>query len=146
MSIENSLSRIAEALECIAKNVSRVPVVTVETVATPSVAPVAVPEKAKPKTVEVVSPDTGMTQVITQTMPPVVMVQATPAVVETTTDCPIKDAASLMDFVMTCYKKDPKQGAKIQPLLQSIGCGAINEVKPAQYAAIYAGLVELGLV
>ena len=138
MSIENSLSRIAEALECIAKNVSRVPVVTVETVATPSVAPVAVPVPApvveKPAKVVPVAEVVAVVETITA------------PVVETITDCPIKDAAGLMDFVMTCYKKDPKQGAKIQPLLQSIGCGAINEVKPAQYAAIYAGLVELGLV
>ena len=59
-------------------------------------------------------------------------------------DCPIKDGKSLMETMMALYKElGPQKGAAIQGVLKSVGCEAVNEVRPDQYAAIWAGLQAL---
>ena len=58
--------------------------------------------------------------------------------------CPITNGKELMDFVMSAFKAmGPEKGARIQEVLQSIGCAAINEVRPDQYAALHAGIEVL---
>lgn len=58
--------------------------------------------------------------------------------------CPITNGKELMDFVMSAFKAmGPEKGARIQEVLQSIGCAAINEVRPDQYAALHAGIEAL---
>ena len=58
--------------------------------------------------------------------------------------CPITNGKELMDFVMSAFKSmGPEKGARIQEVLQSIGCAAINEVRPDQYAALHAGIEAL---
>jgi hypothetical protein len=37
----------------------------------------------------------------------------------------------------------PQKGAQIQQVLLQMGCQSINEVKPEQYAALYAGVEAL---
>ena len=49
-----------------------------------------------------------------------------------------------MDYVMSTYKAlGPAKGAQIQQVLTGLGVGTINEVKPEQYAALFAGVEAL---
>jgi hypothetical protein len=49
-----------------------------------------------------------------------------------------------MDYVMSSYKAlGPQKGAQIQGVLSSIGASTINEVKPEQYGALFAGVEAL---
>lgn len=82
------------------------------------------------------------------TVPVAAPVQAPVAVVQndvavTVPACPITDAKGMTDFVMSSYKALGSRGAEIQNVLQSIGCSAINEVRPDQYPALYAGIQAL---
>lgn len=138
MSIENTLERIAEALEKIAAGKYQ-PVQT-----TIPVAPIA--EVKKP--LEVVIP-TLIPQPPAPTLvapAPVAVpapVVAVPAAVSPSS-CPINNGKELMEFVMSAYRTlGPEKGARIQEVLSSIGCAAINEVRPDQYAALYAGVEAL---
>ena len=57
---------------------------------------------------------------------------------------PFSDAKGLMDYVMSSYKAlGPQKGAQIQQVLGSIGASTINEVRPEQYAALFAGVEAL---
>jgi hypothetical protein len=57
---------------------------------------------------------------------------------------PFSDAKGLMDYVMSSYKAlGPQKGAQIQGVLGSIGASTINEVRPEQYAALFAGVEAL---
>jgi hypothetical protein len=57
---------------------------------------------------------------------------------------PFSDPKGLMDYVMSSYKAlGPQKGAQIQGVLGSIGASTINEVRPEQYAALFAGVEAL---
>ena len=65
------------------------------------------------------------------------VVPAAPAV-------PFSDAKGLMDYVMSTYKALGQQkGAEIQKVLAGLGVGTINEIRPDQYPALYAGIEAL---
>ena len=60
------------------------------------------------------------------------------------TATPFGDAKGLMDYVMSAYKAlGPQKGASIQQVLTGLGVSTINEVKPEQYAALFAGVEAL---
>ena len=60
------------------------------------------------------------------------------------TAAPFSDAKGLMDYVMSSYKAlGPQKGASIQQVLTGLGVSTINEVKPEQYAALFAGVEAL---
>ena len=138
MSLELSLERIAKALENITETFSSAvfiptvtPTVTIET-------PVATPVPATP--VPVIVPPTPPVAVPTAgvSVPP-----AAPVTPVIDPSCPITDAKSLMDFLMTSFKSNPTLGAKIQDVLQSVGCKAVNEVQPQHYRAVYDGVTSI---
>lgn len=107
------------------------------------VTPVAAPVVAAKKPVEVEIPVLVPAKVEAAPIPAVVI---TPVVVPAApvATCPITNGKELMDFVMSAFKSmGPEKGARIQEVLQSIGCAAINEVRPDQYAALYAGIEAL---
>lgn len=57
---------------------------------------------------------------------------------------PFSDPKGLMDYVMATYKSlGPTKGAEIQKVLAGLGVGTINEIKPEQYPALYAGIEAL---
>ena len=90
-------------------------------------APVAAPAPVAPPVVAMPAPPTF-------TAPPV----AAP------TAAPFSDAKGLMDYVMSAYKAlGPQKGAQIQQVLTGLGVSTINEVKPEQYAALFAGVEAL---
>lgn len=107
------------------------------------VTPVAAPVVAAKKPVEVEIPVLVPAKVEAAPIPAVVI---TPVVVPAApvATCPITNGKELMDFVMSAFKSmGPEKGARIQEVLQSIGCAAINEVRADQYAALYAGIEGL---
>ena len=90
-------------------------------------APVAAPVPVAPPVVAMPAPPTF-------TAPP----PAAPA------GAPFSDAKGLMDYVMSSYKAlGPQKGASIQQVLTGLGVSTINEVKPEQYAALFAGVEAL---
>jgi hypothetical protein len=65
------------------------------------------------------------------------VVPAAPAV-------PFSDPKGLMDYVMSTYKALGQQkGAEIQKVLAGLGVGTINEIRPDDYPALYAGIEAL---
>lgn len=57
---------------------------------------------------------------------------------------PFTDGKGLIDYVMSTYKTlGAAKGAGIQGVLTSLGLSNINDVKPEQYAALYAGVEAL---
>lgn len=90
-------------------------------------APVAAPAPVAPPVATMPAPPTF-------TAPPV----AAP------TAAPFSDAKGLMDYVMSAYKAlGPQKGASIQQVLTGLGVSTVNEVKPEQYAALFAGVEAL---
>ena len=70
---------------------------------------------------------------------------AAPApVVQQASAVPFSDGQGLIAYVMDAYKSmGPTKGAGIQGVLTSIGVANINDVKPEQYGALYAGVEAL---
>lgn len=92
-----------------------------------ALAPVAAPVPVAPPVVAMPAPPTF-------TAPP----PAAPAA------APFSDAKGLMDYVMSAYKAlGPQKGASIQQVLTGLGVSTINEVKPEQYGALFAGVEAL---
>ena len=119
----------------------------VATQVTPVAAPVA--EVKKPEPTPAPSPVVTPAPIPVAAAPAptinLVPMPAAPApVTASPSDCPIKDGKSLMETMMALYKElGPQKGAAIQGVLKSVGCEAVNEVRPDQYAAIWAGLQAL---
>ena len=111
---------------------------------TPVAAPVVTPVK---KPVEVEIPVLIPSKVVEVPAPIPVAVTPVPVVVPvavTSATCPITNGKELMDYVMSSFKSlGSEKGARIQEVLNGIGCAAINEVRADQYAALYAGIEAL---
>ena len=57
---------------------------------------------------------------------------------------PFDNAKGLIDFVMGMYKQlGPQKGAGIQGVLTGLGYSNINDISPAHYDALYAGVKGL---
>jgi hypothetical protein len=68
----------------------------------------------------------------------------TPVAAPVQAGVPFTDAKGLLDYVMGSYKAmGAAKGAGIQGVLTSLGLANINDVKPEQYAALYAGVESL---
>jgi len=75
--------------------------------------------------------------------PPVFEVPA-PAPAPTLPKAPFTDQKSLIDYVMSSYKTlGVAKGAQIQQVLVSLGHQNINDVKPENYDALFAGVEAL---
>ena len=69
---------------------------------------------------------------------------ATPAPAQVLQGAPFTDGKGLLDYVMSASKAmGAAKGAGIQGVLTSLGLANINDVKPEQYAALYAGVEAL---
>lgn len=78
------------------------------------------------------------------TATPVAVAAPTPAAVSPSEKAPFTDAKGLIDFVMASYKAlGPQKGAGIQGVLTSLGYSNINDVNPAHYDALFAGVKAL---
>ena len=109
---------------------------TVAAAPVPAPAPV-VPAPAPVVAAPVAAPAPVMPPPPTFSAPPVAA-PAAPAAV------PFGDQKSLITYVMSAYSAlGPQKGAQIQNVLTSLGCTNINDVKPEQYAVLFAGVEAL---
>ena len=139
MSIENSLSSIAKSLETIAAHLTNN--------ATPVASPAPVVAAPVAPTPMVSAPVIAPPVTMAPAMPPVVtpFVAATPTAPSSPSNgVPFTDSKGMITFVMAAYKSlGTEKGAQIQGVLASLGVANINEVKPEQYAALFAGIEAL---
>ena len=105
----------------------------------PTPAVVAPPVIAQPVVAATpATPAVGATPTTAAAPVPVAPPPAAPA------GAPFSDAKGLMDYEMSAYKAlGPQKGAQIQQVLTGLGVSTINEVKPEQYAALFAGVEAL---
>lgn len=76
--------------------------------------------------------------------PPVFLAPPVVAPVVAAPVAPFGDPKGLIDYVMSSYKAlGPQKGAAIQNVLSGLGVANINDVKPEQYAALWAGIEAL---
>jgi hypothetical protein len=142
--IESDLTRIAVALESIAKSLSegakhtpvalQAPAVVAPTLAAPvvtPVAPVAAPAAAMP----------AAPFPITAPVAPVVAPVVTPAPVATAV---FASKQEMTDFVIAKYRAlGAEKGALIQGVLTTMGYANINDVDPARWGELKAGIEAL---
>ena len=77
-------------------------------------------------------------------MPPPPTFSAPPVAAPAPAAAPFSDQKSLITYVMSAYSAlGPQKGAQIQNVLTTLGCTNINDVKPEQYAALFAGVEAL---
>jgi hypothetical protein len=144
--IATSLAIIAEALTKHAAAPQAPQVVPAPVQAAPAPAPKVAPTQVPvmiptEQNLGNVQPAPTPTAPVTAT--PVAPAAATP-VSASPSDCPIVDQPSLVAYVMGSYKEmGPVKGNMIQGVLAGQGISNINEAKPEQYAAIYAGVEAL---
>lgn len=110
-------------------------------VAAPMVAPAPAPVIPPPAPVAPVAPPVQPVQMPAMPAPPTF---SAPGPAPVAPQIPFSDQKGLVTYVMEAYKSmGPQKGAQIQQVLINMGCGNINEVKPEQYAALYAGVETL---
>jgi hypothetical protein len=130
MTIEVKLDALTAAVVALTAALgNRTPTVAAAPVAAPVPAPVAS-----------LAPAASIAAVAAMPAPPSFVAPAPTAAIS----APFSDAKGLMDYVMSSYKAlGPQKGAQIQGVLGSIGASTINEVRPEQYAALFAGVEAL---
>jgi len=108
-------------------------------------APVAAPMVA-PAPAPVIPPAPASVAVVAPPAPamPAPPTFNAPAPAPVASGVPFSDQKGLVTYVMGAYQSmGPQKGAQIQQVLLQMGCQSINEVKPEQYAALYAGVEAL---
>lgn len=142
----NRLCNILESKEKHLPDVDARPVVKAEPAPTVTITPVTEiidkPVELKvelPKRKEKKEPET-------QKMPEPPVFE-TPAPVTPTpakSGVPFTDAKGLVNYVMTVYQElGPEKGARIQEVINGLGCKVVNEIKPEQFEAFYQGVEAL---
>lgn len=134
MSLEQKIDDLTHAITTLIGVLAQKPE-TVKPVPTPVSAPmVAAPAPVVTPPVPVPAPAPVMP-------PPPTFAAPAPA---PTAALPFSDTKSLIGWVMGVYQAlGPAKGAQIQQVLVNLGCANINDVKPEQYAALYAGVEAL---
>jgi hypothetical protein len=126
MSLESKIEDLTKAVHLLVAALGARP--TAAPVAVQAPAPVAVPV---PAPVPIMPP------------PPVFVAPPPPAPVAPAA-APFSDQKGLIDYVMGAYKAlGPQKGAQIQNVLVGMGCANINDVKPENYDALFAGVEAL---
>jgi hypothetical protein len=138
MSLEQKIDDLTHAITTLIGVLAQKP----ETVR-PAPAPVAAPIVAAPA--PIVTPPAPVPAPVPAPAPamppPPTFAAPDPA---STAALPFSDTKSLIGWVMGVYQAlGPAKGAQIQQVLVGIGCANINDVKPEQYAALYAGVEAL---
>ena len=131
MSIEQNLAALTAAIVELTAALRANQTGTATVPQTPAPAPAPQPQMFQAPAAQMPAPPT-----FTAPAPAPVAPQA-PAV-------PFSDGQGLIAYVMDAYKSmGPTKGAGIQGVLTSIGVANINDVKPEQYATLYAGVEAL---
>ena len=132
MSIEKDLSRIADALDCIVKLMSKSSPATPDVPAPAPSAPVPVPSAPAPSPVPV--PSAPAPSPVPVPLAPAPAPVPTPAA----TVAPFTDAAGLRDYTMRKYKElGAVKGALIQGCLMELGYTNMTDIQPASYGDFF---------
>lgn len=135
MSLESKIEDLTAAIHALVAAMGQRPAQAATVAAAPVAAPVPAP--APVVAAPVAAPAPVMPPPPTFSAPPVAA-PAAPAA------APFTDQKSLITYVMGAYSAlGPQKGAQIQNVLTSLGCTNINDVKPEQYAALFAGVEAL---
>lgn len=135
MSLEAKIEDLTAAIHALVAAMGQRPVQAATVAPAPVAAPVPAP--APVVAAPVAAPAPVMPPPPTFSAPPVAA-PAAPAA------APFTDQKSLITYVMGAYSAlGPQKGAQIQTVLTSLGCTNINDVKPEQYAALFAGVEAL---
>lgn len=135
MSLESKIEDLTAAIHALVAAMGQRPVQAATVAPAPVAAPVPAP--APVVAAPVAAPAPVMPPPPTFSAPPVAA-PAAPAA------APFTDQKSLITYVMGAYSAlGPQKGAQIQTVLTSLGCTNINDVKPEQYAALFAGVEAL---
>lgn len=147
MTIESKLESLTNAvLSLVATLEARQSVVSVQaapvTVAPAVPAPVPVaPAPVEPVPVLAPAP---VAVVATAPVMPAPPTFAAPEPTPVAAGAPFSDQKGMVEYVMGAYKlMGPVKGANIQNVLSKMGYMNINDVKPADYADLYAGIEAL---
>jgi hypothetical protein len=125
-----------ETKQAVAEVVAPAPVVKPVVESAPVVKPVV--ESAPVVAAPVVAPAPVMPA------PPTFAPAAPAPVAAPSVAAPFTDGKGLIDYVMAAYRTmGPQKGAQIQNVLTGLGYQNINDIKPADYAALYAGVEAL---
>ena len=131
MSLESKIEDLTAAIHALVAAMGARPV------AAPAAAPAVV-------TVTPTSPVPAPAAAPAMPPPPVFAPPAPAAPASTLPKAPFSDQKSLIDYVMSSYKTlGVAKGAQIQQVLVSLGHQNINDVKPANYDALFAGVEAL---
>jgi len=135
MSLEAKIEDLTAAIHALVAAMGQRPAQAATVAPAPVAAPVPAP--APVVAAPVAAPAPVMPPPPTFSAPPVAA-PAAPAA------APFTDQKSLITYVMGAYSAlGPQKGAQIQTVLTSLGCTNINDVKPEQYAALFAGVEAL---
>lgn len=130
MSLESKIEDLTAAVHALVAAMSQRPAQAATVAPAPVAAPAPAPVVAAAPAAPVMPP-----------APTFAAVVATPAAPATV---PFNDQKSLITYVMGAYSAlGQVKGAQIQGVLTSLGCTNINDVKPEQYAALFAGVESL---
>lgn len=164
MSLETSLTSIAKSLEIIATYLSttkNVQTTTIETthaatpvtpVSVPAVtvsAPSSAPDMVVPVAAPVVAVPVAPAPVAAMPAVPVFTPAVNPVAAPVGLTAPVapspfSDKQAMMDFVIASYKSlGTERGARIQDVLSGMGYANINDVPPAQWGQLKAGIEGL---
>jgi hypothetical protein len=112
--------------------------------ARPVAAPAAAPAALVAPTPAAPAPVAPTPVVPAMPAPPVFAPPAPVAPAATLPKAPFTDQKSLIDYVMSSYKTlGVAKGAQIQQVLVSLGHQNVNDVKPENYDALFAGVEAL---
>ena len=142
--IESDLSRIATALELIAAALSAKPVKAAKDTPAPVAvqAPVVAPVIAAP-----VMPAAPFPVAATPVVPvvvPVVAAPVAPVVVSPSSPAVFASKEEMTQFVINSYRAlGAEKGAMIQGVLTAMGYANINDVDPARWGELKAGIEAL---
>ena len=142
--IESDLSRIATALELIAAALSAKPTKAAKDTPAPVAmqAPVPVPVVAAP-----VMPAAPFPVAATPVVPvvvPVVAAPVAPVVVSPSSPTAFSSKEEMTQFVINSYRAlGAEKGALIQGVLTAMGYANINDVDPARWGELKAGIEAL---
>lgn len=137
MSLELKIESLTTAINALVEALGQR---TAQSVAVAAPAPVPTPV-APPAPVPVPTPAPVPVPAPAPVMPPPPTFMAPPPVTVAINAVPFSDSKGLVDYVMARYKAlGPEKGGKIHGVLLSMGCNAINEVKPEQYGQFYAAV------
>lgn len=139
MSLELKIESLTTAINALVEALGQRHSVVVSAVAD-AVIPAAAPV-VPPAPVPVPTPAPVPVPAPAPVMPPPPTFMAPPPVTVAINTVPFSDGKGLVDYVMARYKAlGPEKGGKIHGVLLSMGCNAINEVKPEQYGQFYAAV------